>query len=285
MFLALKSKLLDTDVFHDCEFLDSYVDLILKNQHTVSVKSSTQVHHIIPRSYYELRKQPVDNSPANLVTLLYKDHILAHYYLALCSKNTFRYAMENAFMMLTNFSSLEDKEFVKNLDKYQQLYENTCESRRGIAPANKGRPMPEEQKRKISNSLKGHNVSAETRERQRQAQLNMSPEARARNLAGIRARNYVPSNETRKKQSESLMGHVVTEETRAKIGLGNKKQTGNRWYNNGVECVLVRAGESPPEGYVYGTLRKRHWITDGVVNKSIKCNEPVPGGFRIGRTR
>ena len=80
MFLALKSKLLDTDVIRDCEFLDSYVDLILKNQNTVSVKSRTQVHHIIPRSYYELKKQPVDNSPANLVTLLYKDHILAHYY-------------------------------------------------------------------------------------------------------------------------------------------------------------------------------------------------------------
>lgn len=285
MFLALKSKLLDTDVFYDCEFLDAYVELVLKNQDTVDVTSKTQVHHIIPRSYYELKKLPVDNSKTNLVTLLYKDHILAHYYLALCSTSNFRYAMENAFMMLTNFSSLEDKEFTHNLDKYQQIYEETCESRRGIAPANKGKPMSEEQKRKISKSLKGHKVSEETRKRQREAQLNMSPEARARILAAAKSRNYVPTMETRKKQSESLIGHVVTPETRAKIGIGNKKQLGNRWYNNGSECVLVRAGQTPPEGYVAGTLRKRQWITDGVVNMSIKLSDPIPEGFRKGRTR
>lgn len=52
------------------------------------MKFKTQLHHIIPRKYYTYNKLEINNSRENLVNLLYKDHILAHYYLALCAKET-----------------------------------------------------------------------------------------------------------------------------------------------------------------------------------------------------
>ena len=87
-----KNKLL-THWFIDNEFLDKYVELINANRQTKKIKFKTQAHHIIPRAYFKLYKQPLDNSHDNIVNLSYKDHILAHYYLTNCTTDNLYYAM------------------------------------------------------------------------------------------------------------------------------------------------------------------------------------------------
>lgn len=283
MILALREKLLSTSVFEECEYFDKYVQLISDNITTEAESGKTQCHHIIPRCYFEHRRLVVDDAPENLVNLLYRDHILAHYYLALCSIGRFKYSMELAFMMLVNFDLVEDS-FISNLDRYQAIYESSIQSRRGRAPGNKGKPMSEEQKSKISESLKGHAVSDESKERMRQAQLNMSADSRARITAGTRSRNYRASEETRKKQSDSLKGHHVSAETRKKIGEKNKLNVGGKWYTDGFTSVFVRKDEQPPEGFRQGTLRKRFWCTNGENNISVSSIEDIPQGFVRGRT-
>ena len=87
----IKVKLLNTNYFIDNEYLDKYCELIELNKDTKKERPKTQSHHIVPVSYFKLSKLPIDNSKENRVNLLYKDHILVHYYLCLCTKGKFKY--------------------------------------------------------------------------------------------------------------------------------------------------------------------------------------------------
>lgn len=121
----LKLKLLATDYFEDTDFLDKYVNLIFINQHTLKDSLRTQSHHIIPRCLAEALGQEVDNSTNNLVNLLYRDHILAHYYLMRASKNqSFRANM--AYSVQFVIAAVIDKteaEILKELPQVQECYE------------------------------------------------------------------------------------------------------------------------------------------------------------------
>lgn len=120
----LKEKLLNTGMINDNEYLDLYVSLIYNNRFTKSQKNKTQIHHIIPRCYYKLVGQEIDNSDDNLVVLLYKDHVLAHYYLSLCSEGKLHYDMAYAMILIRNLHQDEiDDDFINSLDKHQELYE------------------------------------------------------------------------------------------------------------------------------------------------------------------
>lgn len=89
-----KEQLLQTGFVKDNEYLDLYEQLINNNLLTVKEKFKTHLHHSIPCACYESRAT-ADKDPTNLkVNLLFKDHILAHYYLCLCATNVaFRYKM------------------------------------------------------------------------------------------------------------------------------------------------------------------------------------------------
>ena len=76
----LKIKLLNTKYFIENDALNEYLALIYSNK-TTENSYNTQVHHIIPKSYFKALGLPVDDSGSNLVTLLYKDHIKAHWLL------------------------------------------------------------------------------------------------------------------------------------------------------------------------------------------------------------
>lgn len=178
----LKERLLNTGMINDNEYLDLYVSLIYNNRFTKSQKNKTQIHHIIPRCYYKLVGQEIDNSDDNLVVLLYKDHVLAHYYLSLCSKGQLHYEMAYAMIFIRNMNQDEvDDDFINSLDKYQELYEENMkllgEKARdrftGIKQTeehiqkrvlkNTGQKRSEETKRRISESQKGRTFTDESR--------------------------------------------------------------------------------------------------------------------------
>lgn len=131
--MTLKEKLMATELFLDNEHLQAYVRLIENNYSTKKQKNKTQQHHIIPKVAFLLYNWEGMNNKQNLVNLLYKDHILAHYYLALAAKQSYfqhkmfisiNFILGRARQAKLNIEQLQ-KEFMDNIDlnQYQELYE------------------------------------------------------------------------------------------------------------------------------------------------------------------
>ena len=121
----LRLYLISLDVVIDNEYLTKYCNLIISNINQTSVPSKTQRHHIVPKYVYQHFGIAVDDSESNIVNLYYKDHLLAHYYLAMCS-STAEYIGNNvlAIRYVLNGKKLTDIDEVDiDFDKYQQLYE------------------------------------------------------------------------------------------------------------------------------------------------------------------
>lgn len=94
---TLKQTLLDLGFFENNKFLDLYLSLIQSNLKTDYKSGVTERHHIIPRAIFKLLgEDSVSKAPNkkvnknNIVNLSYKDHLLAHYYLALSSKDKYK---------------------------------------------------------------------------------------------------------------------------------------------------------------------------------------------------
>lgn len=114
MFEILKKKLLDTGIFYNNEWLDKYINLIIINKDQIKIKFMTHKHHIIPKYYYEMNNIDIDNSAQNIVNLIFNDHALAHYYLALASVNK--------RLLYKNYQAIK---FICNLDS--ERFENITE--------------------------------------------------------------------------------------------------------------------------------------------------------------
>ena len=90
----VKTRLIELGCI-DNEWLDKYLEIIEANLATKKSKKSTQAHHAIPVNDYWTSDKPYNRSEAlklarmdeiNFeVNLLYKDHLLIHGYLTLCT--------------------------------------------------------------------------------------------------------------------------------------------------------------------------------------------------------
>lgn len=133
----VKKKLLELG-YLDNIWLDKYLELIEINLGTPRNRQSTQAHHAIPVNSYWVSDEPYDRKEAlklaaadavNFeVNLLYRDHLLIHSYLTLCT----------------------------DLDRVQQRYEAQSELRKrnsqiGAAATNK----------KLGRQLSGKHKTAE----------------------------------------------------------------------------------------------------------------------------
>lgn len=138
---TIKQTLLDSEYFEDNNYLIFYLEVIKNNINTKRQRCKTNRHHIIPQCYFKIKKLEIDNSEDNLVNLLYKDHILAHYYLCLCCSNhALRYKLELSLQYMLDTYKV-DNEFVisiKQLDEYQKLYEERKEYFSNIQKGQKG---------------------------------------------------------------------------------------------------------------------------------------------------
>jgi hypothetical protein len=133
--MDLKEKLLILNIFQNNEYFNNYIDLILKNKYKEKTKY-TQRHHIIPKCYFKINKLVVDDNIDNLVNLDYTDHILAHYYLCLCTTDKIKGKLCNAFFHLVNckyncFNFCP----ARDLAQFQTLYEYYVEHKREICGA------------------------------------------------------------------------------------------------------------------------------------------------------
>lgn len=146
--------MLSTGLFEENDFFNKYCDLIEQNETTKKQRYKTQKHHIIPVVVYKIFNMDGVNKADNLVNLLYKDHILAHYYLALCAKQeSFRYKMTIAIQFILGNA----KHFTNNLDELTHYLTELSEYQR----------LYEESKRHSGDYIRGttHNTTQETRDK------------------------------------------------------------------------------------------------------------------------
>lgn len=174
----LKSKLISTGYFIDNDYLDKYLNLIIKNKDTLKA-FGYETHHILQRKYFKIINADVDETESNKVNLLYKDHILAHYYLSLCTTNDLKISNIQCFLMMTFYKNKltdDEKDIYRSLDEYQTLYEKWIMwlsengpkrysddwseySRNLISKMFKGKPKSDEHKKHLKEARDSHSTT------------------------------------------------------------------------------------------------------------------------------
>ena len=167
--MNLKEKILSFGLVHDNEYLDKYVEIIERKSAPVKQIGIHNKHHIIPRFYYKINRIPIDNSTENIANLVFKDHILAHYYLALCATDKYKFPSELSFFWTTGFMTLPNsEEALGDMDRYDDVYKSyvaNCtkkmtghvisdETKRKISIANTGKRRTPEERKRISEATK-----------------------------------------------------------------------------------------------------------------------------------
>ena len=167
--MTLKEKLLDIGLCIDNKYLYKNVELIESNRDTKRQKFKTEKHHIIPRKWFMLKHIEVDNSSDNVVNLLYKNHVLAHYYLYKCTINPISNINLEVFIRMTFYKIKMSNVDIDSL--YNQLGDNIQELHEQYkilnSEQNRGKKPSEETLRKRSLALKGKKRSEETKAKMR----------------------------------------------------------------------------------------------------------------------
>lgn len=121
----LKQHLLSLDYFIDNEYLDFYCSLIEQNKNRIYESGKTEQHHIIPRAIFRLQGFESESKAPNklvnknnLVNLLYRDHLLAHFYLCKCAKEDYK---KLACFTFTRMVSQIDKDKRPTLDSLNEI--------------------------------------------------------------------------------------------------------------------------------------------------------------------
>lgn len=124
--LDVYSSLKSLNYFIDNEYLKKYCQLVERHTRTNTRRGQTNKHHIIPKAWFKLQKLSIDNSLTNLVNLPYREHVLAHYYLCLCTEDPFKFANQLALSCLFSRKRLNsvDRKLLESLPMYYYLYED-----------------------------------------------------------------------------------------------------------------------------------------------------------------
>lgn len=278
----LKDYLLNFGIFSKNDYLDKYVELIESNRDRQKEKYKTDKHHIIPRSYYKKHGIVIDNSDNNTVNLLYKDHILAHYYLCLClSDNVLRWDSEYAIRYLLNNPNFkaspeytQERTLIESLDNYQLLHEELLQH---IGDIHRGKTLSIEHRQKLSEANKKPKSLA-TRQKISKARLGIKlAENTKKKLSEINI-GKVMSDSAKKKISDNakinpnygFKGHAHTEE--AKKTLSEKARA--QWSSESLRAEQSQRQKN----------RKFHWYTNGVDNIQVNEGDQIPAGYYRGKS-
>lgn len=254
----LKEKLLNLGIFEENEYFYAYIDLIEKNKQTKKEQFKTAIHHIIPKAYFKKLNLPIDNSEDNLVNLLHKDHALAHYYIALATKDPyFLYSSMSALQHIMGFNKKMNQEdittFIFNLDKYQELVEQKnkyhSEHLKGLLAGEKNPAKRPEVKEKLKKDWhKKHLNSCNTGKKH--------------------------TLEWKKSMSSMLKGRVSIIKENKQLHV--KKEDLNKYLNDGWIIGNKNKGikRTEEQKKVNGLKHKgKIRVTNGVINKNISTDE------------
>lgn len=218
--------LVNNNLIFENKYLIKYQNLIIKNKSTKKIAFKTQVHHIIPKAAFKFLNLEIDDTKANKINLFYKDHILAHYYLAKCSIGKFKYDNILALRHILGHKrcDITEEELLKQLPDIQQLYEEAMKLQ-AIKMHNEktGKKFTDIHKQRISEANKGriyiHNEKFEKI-------INPEDFSYYQSIGFIKGRLHKPSAETKALMSLHMRGikkaTTHTRELLSKKVLGSK---------------------------------------------------------------
>ena len=242
--IELKKLLLETELLEDNKYLDDYCELCLNNLMTKKQAYKTNSHHVIPVAFYRIKYNKSDRKQAEdiankdeknfRVNLLFRDHLLAHYYLAMsATTNRAIASMTSAIEFLSGHTKLALHDLNLSEDEltaYQVRYEKALREKiTVVAHKNTGKKRSEETRKKQSIALRGKSKSLESRQRMSEAKkgtkLSTATKIKISNANKGKKQPWAgrkQSQEEIEKRRQKLIGHTTSEETRKKISEANK---------------------------------------------------------------
>lgn len=131
--MDLRKTLMDYNICEENEYLDKYLQLVNKNMLTEQVRYETELHHVVPVCYYaqeyninraDALKLADKDSNNFKVNMSHSDHVLAHIYLAKCSrKEVFRLAMLYSSVFTSSQYHIEDSDLFSKDTNLQREYQ------------------------------------------------------------------------------------------------------------------------------------------------------------------
>ena len=283
-----KTKLIETQLFVDNEYLSKYVELVNLNINNDRVMFKTTAHHIIPKYCFEYLNMPVDNSTLNTVHLSYSDHVIAHFYLAECCVQETHKLFNYAAMYNISGNKFSD---ISCVDKilYSKGFKEEFNSLKEVAAREAQRrgkeQIPyirtEETLKKLSDKLTGYIHIHKDNIRKM-----IPPEEfdRYEHQGWKRGRGISSMSEEGKQRfREKRLGHAVSEETREKIRQARAKQVAEK----GEPAAGHKMSETSKQ-QMREKLKHKVAITDGLTELRVDVSvldEYLAKGFREGRPR
>jgi len=130
---------------------------------------------------------------------------------------------------------------------------------------NAGIPASEEQKKKMSDSHKGHETSEETRKKIGEARKGHLVSEATRDKISNTLKNYIITDEHRTSLSESGKGRIFSEETKLKISESHK---GKNMALNSEQIVEIREKYATGE-YKQYELAEIYFVTKQTINNVV----------------
>lgn len=199
----------------DNPYWQRVLDIFEKNEKfEKKVVSNRNLHHKFPRSFSKILGEPIDNDKDNLISLSLADHFLVHYYYYLLARKGYRQSMATAFRLMAR------KGLKYMTPETAEAMAKDYEEARTIAGFT-GYHHKNDAKRKISEAIKGHEVTAEMR--------NKISEANSGVNNGMYGRHH---EDTSVCISLGFQGHKHSEESRRKM---SEKAKGRIPWNKGMK--------------------------------------------------
>lgn len=250
--------LIENNLLINNEYLFKYQTLIIKNKGTKKEAFTTQVHHIIPKTAFKLLDLEVDDSSANKVNLIYRDHLLAHYYLAKCSVGQLKYGNILALKHIFGHRCCEisEEELLQQLPDIQLLYEEAMQQQAiNTKIAKTGKTFSDEHKARISAANKGRiYIHNETQEKL----INPDSFESYQALGYVKGRLHRPSAETKARMSASMQrAHKCTDYAREVF---SKKVLGSKWmHKDDIQKQILpeKVQDYLDAGWVFGKKAKK----------------------------
>lgn len=196
------------------------------------VVKERNLHHKFPRSFSKKDGVDIDNDEDNLVSLSLADHFRVHFYLWKCAKVGYRGMMATAFVfMRKKMVKYASDETIEQLAKdYETAIKEAAEV---LSKAFKGKHHTKENKKKMSEMMKGENNPMYGKHHTVESKKKLS--------------------EAKKGKPTWSKGKKFSEEHKKKLSEINKvRMKGMRFFNNGK--INIRARECPP-GFVPGRIK------------------------------
>lgn len=219
-----KDGLTEVEYNHRCKYLRLYIRLIKRCQSMTDKELSgyNEVHHILPRCLNG------EDEESNLLEMPVRYHIMAHIVLFEAYSDSFNvgyaaYNMVNGWgtidrktVVLEKFSTRTISKIRENFSKNMSIRfsgeNNPMYGKRGELSPNYGKPLSEDRRRKISNSLKGRKMPEDIKQKI------------SNSLKGEKAPNF---------------GKVLSEETKRKISDNHADFSGGK---NGRSIKVIGPG-------------------------------------------